>query len=1324
MASLIAQPIDARELEKVTSQWSPDRFASMCDAVVWAVGGSICQSVPSFTNRVLAKDGGIDAEVWIAAEQDSGSITNPLVGPGLNAFQYKKRDLIAQDRRRVISTLKSSLRGALKEVQRQPNQQGKTLTRYNLFLNVDLKGSDKNGLRESILKDVIETRKVQIEIIGAAELAAFINNHPHIRAAYFSPSSYFSTWDGAYESHREKKLLGAHVSLIGRDSDLAQLKSFVDNTRIKVITLTGPHDIGKTRLALEATKHRKHDIVVALDPRSMSLSEYSSLPSSEGEVICLVDDPEIDDLRGIVEQALTINGLKLLITLPTSKEESTYNYGLDERLQSIHLRSLSHEECREVLKAAGFAFDYGIEEWIIDHAAGIPGILLAAASVGNRLRRESTSFSVSVGQVFAGRIQEELGEEVLESANLFSILENTGIRGTHANEVELICDLFGQGRKSHDALLALEKLEKAGLAERRGSFAGISVPLLANYLAGKLLQGHRHEMYALFAKLSQGGQIRFLKRLAQVKQVNGDEVEGFWDEMFNEHGLLGKLSSILERPHLARIVAGTVPKRILSVLEAGLLSSSREERLAITHDQRRELMWALEQLLFRSRTSKGALRLIWLLADAETENYGNNATGVLKESFHPLHPQIPLPLGERLTLINEFVSMGDHKTSMSTAVNAVKGAFSRTSSIRLRRSSGLDPLDSSPPLTYGEIWAYFRSLLEVLLKLAQAEEETAHASRQFLPEAIMEVALQGSPREGIDHFRLLIDWALQEREGIDISQLHWAITRTRESFENQIYKPDFPKDRIEEFQSYIIELDEVGNSLERSSFSIQLKRWAGKFGHSVSSDWNKAYAELDRLGAQACDSPDLLTEHLLNWLLTTSARESRSFFFSLGKRDEARHFLRQVRDLAKAQNGAGAFASYFAGWAERDFPQAEAELDRQANAGLVTGEAIVEATTALGLTDEGVRRIIDQISRQRVPSDFAASLIGIGRRLDNLQPKEFHSLLRAVAGEGLRNSSSVIDLIETWLYHERPLEKELEELAWSCLDQGRPGGSTAAWHFDDLAAKLTKRNPERGFQLLARLLNKQRLIDKEGRVKNLWDPFALDGGEQFWKALYEADKARLYALIVAAAAEDPLVDFHLSWRMRELIQQHDDKEILRKIAQSDIVLARVIASLMTTATPGFWPLAFDLHLLYPNDEELHAKLVMGIEQMGSMIRGPMSDFYRTQQVEVEQVLQEASTPPSVKSWLREVIDRLGSEISSHVVWEYDRDINDLRKSIENKGASDRIWAIGRVLKFADWKDIRRLLSVTDIEETLPQIDLPSEKRKTLEQALSVWRHEK
>jgi len=441
MSLFIGQAINGTVLEQVTSAWSPKRFASMCDSLAWVASGRQFLQLPSFTSRVYASDGGIDAEWDIEIPEDEGPIPTPLLGPGWNVFQYKKRDLMAQDRSKIISNLKSGLLGAVEEIY---NRFDRTPDRYVLFVNVDLKHDQARAIKEAILSEYSHPSDLHIEVVGAAELAALLNNYPHLRAAYFVPIS-FKTWEEAYRAHRSHKFLGADVELIGRKEEIGRLLSLVQDKKVRVIVITGPHDIGKSRLVLEATRDRPHDVIIALDPRSMDISDYHNLSSSSAETISIVEDPEPDFIESLAIEALNIPNLKVIITLPTPSFVPAPSYGRDERIQNIHFDPLDEKTSHDLLKATGQPLDFGIEEWIIRQTKGIPGIILAAASVGSELRREWGDFLSAVGREFEKRIQSELGNEALNGAKLFSILTHVGISREFEAEIRHICNLFGGG---------------------------------------------------------------------------------------------------------------------------------------------------------------------------------------------------------------------------------------------------------------------------------------------------------------------------------------------------------------------------------------------------------------------------------------------------------------------------------------------------------------------------------------------------------------------------------------------------------------------------------------------------------------------------------------------------------------------------------------------------------------------------------------------------------------------------------------------------------------------------------------------------------------
>jgi len=133
-------------------------------------------------------------------------------------------------------------------------------------------------------------------------------------------------------------------------------------------------------------------------------------------------------------------------------------------------------------------------------------------------------------------------------------------------------------------------------------------------------------------------------------------------------------------------------------------------------------------------------------------------------------------------------------------------------------------------------------------------------------------------------------------------------------------------------------------------------------------------------------------------------------------------------------------------------------------------------------------------------------------------------------------------------------------------------------------------------------------------------------------------------------------------------------------------------------------------------------LAAGIAYPGEVITGPESDHFALRGNKVEQVLNDPETPGVARAFLRELADGFKDVSTRKAIWEYDEEINGLRSYIDDPNSPHRIWAIGRLLKYADMKDVQRLLTVEDIAAALPQIDLPEKKRELFEKALPVWQH--
>jgi hypothetical protein len=258
MPLIHGQNIGASQVEREVSSWDAERFARLCNSVAWATTWHAIQGLPAFTERVLVSDNGIDAER--SGDIAPGtSLAGQFIRAGTNVFQFKKREVAEQTRAKIVSTLVSNLRGAVADVERRT---GKTLSSYVLFTNIDLLTDQQSQLRAAIRHDLGE-RRIHVEVVGAAELAAMLNNLPHLRSAFFSTLA-FQTWGRSWDAHQSVSIF-AEAPLIGRERAVGDLAALLQAPDVRVVALTGTHMMGKSRVALEATRLLDASFVEAID---------------------------------------------------------------------------------------------------------------------------------------------------------------------------------------------------------------------------------------------------------------------------------------------------------------------------------------------------------------------------------------------------------------------------------------------------------------------------------------------------------------------------------------------------------------------------------------------------------------------------------------------------------------------------------------------------------------------------------------------------------------------------------------------------------------------------------------------------------------------------------------------------------------------------------------------------------------------------------------------------------------------------------------------------------------------------------------------------
>ncbi len=1218
--------VTAEQIELIVGREFPiHRFVSMCNAIVWALSRSGGISQVSFSERVFVSDRGVDAE-WSFDLTKTVTDSPILIAPGRTVFQYKQRDCTGRDRNKIISDLKSDLSGAAAKV---ASRTGKPLDNYTLFTNVSLSIDEKKSLQDAV---VAGSANVRCEIFGAAEIAATLNGLPYLRSAYFSTSE-FATWDRAWQLHENQCLVDTAPALVG---SCEVVRAAIDDSSANVILVAGPPGMGKTRLCLEATKHRPIDSIFALDGRSVTLSDLLALHLPAEPLVVVVDDPEYDKIEELIASSVG-EGLKLLLTVPTLNAASLFNYGQDPRVKVIPVNPLSESESGELLRASGAKLDYSTESWVVQQAGGNPSILIAAAKVSAELRVQREGFLQQVSTAIASRAREILGEQRIEALRFLSIMTAVGVSGPAADELTKLCSLLGDF-KPNAILRELRSLSATGFLRITGNYVEVVPPLLANSLAESVAIGRAVDLVQVSAALDPPGVVRLMKRL---RQLPSRAMNSFWEEL-SKSGPLASFEEALRNARLVREIAPAVRSRVANLLLAGFSAMSTEERKAIRADARREIVWTLDQLLFYLDSSSAALKTLALLAEAETESWSNNSTGIFAESFHPYHPQIPLSLHARLEVVRYVIARDPVSSCKELVLKAAEGAFSRYGAVTLRRSEAGDLLDPVPIIAYEELRSYLKSIIDLIAPMMKDTDRLiAERACEVVLNAVGEFTVHVDPNGGADILENLAEDALGRSLPI---KLDTYVSTLKFSARGLSRPQDAPA------------LSRIGRLLEqveKGDVELQIRRWVGswEYGDQAVDDEGHVIYEgelkIRKLAETVASDVGKIPHRLLKWLETSEAKRAYDFFFWLGRADSSGVWQSTVEAEGQYEEGELAFVGYFGGRSQKSPQTVNERLDQLTEDGKILGRAIVGATRYLPADERAVSRIIRIVIENRIKPQIAERILISGGWMHSLDSDQAELLLRALAGPKLQEGELVIDFLAMWTHSGKGIKGKLAALAWEALESTPASGE--AWDFDRVAESLAPDDPDRSFDLLERYLTLP--YDQKS-----WEPLDRHGGNRFWNQLILMDSKRAMCVLVRAAAASAMIAWRINWHVPDMLDLERDRVLLLEIADEGEEKAEFVSSCLE-AKPGFWEVAIPLLTKHPHNKQIKRNVALAAEHINRVVTGPSSLHHAACAQEVIQAAKRQGLRPEVRAFLEELAKSLEARANADTIDEQDESVN-------------------------------------------------------------------
>lgn len=1188
--------------QEITAEFIEDHFGKSANVVGFT---RFCNAVVSSTTSGWSKlpklsekrgaDGGIDGECFIPSASLSIA-TSSLLVPGWNVFQYKVRSISEKGRTSACSSLTESLGGALRQLQER-SPAAKSCSQYILFTNLHLgietptKAKGKRLLQENrdkITRAILEggPSDTQVQIVDAADLAGMVNSNPGLRATFF-PGGYAHTWDEAWDAERSVKAFQIEVPLTGRLSETNALGDLLQDEVTKVIVIHGPSGIGKTRLALEATKLYRHCTSIVQDIDSLLRAEWQSPKSPLRLRVFLVEDPTEEQANQIARRAIQARGAKVIIILPTNSRAPApiliEHPGVKIMSQ---LAPLTRSESTYLLTRSGISFDLPASDWVLLQAGGNPEILRTAVELQSKgqLRQKSGALKKALQKRICAAIQKELGEDAVRAIKTLSPLRYVMADGEQG-EVDTLSQTIGMGILSDRVLELIQEFEAMGYLRKRGNLLSVTPPLFAACLVEELVCKRTKAAVSLFKALDLSGKERFIERLITAELR---EDEPFWDCVFEDVDLSRFASTDESVVRWVSSLARACPTRMANLLQIQVDHLSRSIGAA------RRLSHVMRELVRQNESCETVMKCLESLTLKELAESGTvREPNDFLECFVHWLPNFPLSLPARANWIFRLVDSSD--------------ALHRLLGVRIIAYATWPPdfLQGYSPIArrLGEVPErvtmsdgshYLVSLIERRLDLIHCgDADLERLSLDNLESAI----------EAIGRYVVIADWlkllgrvveeALSSNPPISVVKLREIVHDAQLGCATLRHQAGNSED-VDRLAKAGETLEELAKRFDAGSFLTRVQVLFGCMLILPGPDGSTRHLfqedDLRKIVSEATSNPKLMTEQVWVALRGICTERSNLFYRFLGEVDRERVFLTMIRSHAEQDVKSQTFGSYCQGWHMSSPLACEEFVSSLANDPAFPVQCLLWLVGKIGPTPSISRTAFLLLESKAVTPLEVADRLLAGDWLLGLATSELLKLLGFV-GEQEIGLHRVIKALACYIGQEREFPVQLFPLARKVIKAPQVD-DCGAIYFNTVSCAIAKAQLDEGFEIFEEHLALS-LSCGSNAATGPWDPVGMRGDSQFWSYLRAKAPERAYrALLRTQYQSHWFAAFEPGHAGVLDLQNHGS--ILVRIVEDLKISGSRMASLSAVTQSGFFPFAKELIAVHGVDSVFSKEFAAGL----------------------------------------------------------------------------------------------------------------------------------
>lgn len=605
--------------------------------------------------------------------------------------------------------------------------------------------------KEKTLIQIFESvnyQNILVKIITLPQLVAWASSIPQIYLTRNPSTRYFRVFDFFEREINQDSDQIEYVNDKKREDGIQQIRDEIVKTlsigSSSFIRIEGFSGIGKTRFVYEALNDAKYQpfILYVQSFKSIVLDNLvdfcNKLPTNAKElVVFVIDECSYADHIQICRNLNQYSNL-VVITIDQILSQKDSVKCRDEK--RITLDGLEEVETVELIQRTNPLLNDDLAKKLAYYTEGYPRLAKFMAESYDIEKGDTNDFNEK--SRLLNRIIEKVTDKpediiILQAISMFKMFPNSDDFKQYKS---IIFEHFGINNIT--ASIIIKDFIKKGIVREAGRFLYISPRPISIHLFNQFLEIHDYYVInGLFQKLNNEGLMNsFFEKLQGV--------------LFDTSQHKDLLFQILSKLTYEQIKDGFGSKIFyslclkdrkysISILKKLLEDKTKEDLLQL-EDGRRYLVHSLEELIAFKDTFVDSAKILFQLARAENESWGNNSKGVFKDTFQLILGGTEANIVNRLELLKSLYEEYSENEDRLILLEALSRSYPQPNYVATHKNHSTFPEhipEHYHPETQAEIDAYFEKLKELIIFVyenssiylqSKTINDLAHSSRMMM----------------------------------------------------------------------------------------------------------------------------------------------------------------------------------------------------------------------------------------------------------------------------------------------------------------------------------------------------------------------------------------------------------------------------------------------------------------------------------------------------------------------------------------------------------------------------------------------------------------